>query len=333
MPGTTDNADAIDRGDDFTPEIEGQAAKPADAAVDKTGKEPTLDELGDKGGDKGGAKDDKGGQDDDKGGEDKGSGRKDSRIPLARHEAVLAREREQRKALETRLQQYERGAQVANTNETITKMEDNILSLEKQYTKLITDGEIDKATDVMTQIRRTERLLSQQQNALEIQAAEARAAERVRYDVALDRLEQAYPVLNPDHDDYDADKLAEVVELKTAYEKNGRTPTDAMQRAVKLILGAEGSRQASATSVKPKVDVDEVAAAAAKEVAAERKQAAVDKGLEAKGKQPPDLNGLGKDSDKAGASRTAADVMKMSQKDFAALSEDELAKLRGDFVE
>lgn len=311
--------DPIDRGDDFKPAIDTDDVKKPEA-VDKSGKEPEIEELEvDKGAEKDGDK--------------PTGGKKDSRIPLARHEAVLAREREQRKALETKLAQFERGSQVADTNQAITKIEDNILSLEKQYTKLITDGEIDKATEVMTQIRRTERALSQQQNALEIQAAEVRAAERVRYDVALDRLEQAYPELNPDHDDHDAAQLAEVVELKTAYERNGRTPTDAMQRAVKLILGAEGSRQASATSVKPKVDAEEVVEEAKKDVAAERKKAAVAKGLDAQGKQPPDTNRVGKDSDKLGASRTAADVMKMSQKDFASLSNDELAKLRGDFVE
>ena len=71
--------------------------------------------------------------------------KKDSRIPLSRHKEILEKEREQRASLERQLAQYQNGQQVANVNEEITALENNVLKLEKEYANLLTDGEIDKA--------------------------------------------------------------------------------------------------------------------------------------------------------------------------------------------
>ena len=249
--------------------------------------------------------------------------KKDSRIPLSRHKEILEKEREQRASLERQLAQYQNGQQVANVNEEITALENNVLKLEKEYASLLTDGEIDKATAVMQQIRKAERDMAESKSDMKIHAAEIRATERARYNTALERVEAAFPTLNPDHDDYDEAAMAEVADLKSAYEMKGLTPTAALQKAVKMIVEPRTTRQEVATSSNPRVGE--------KDVAAERKKDAVEKTVKAVGKTPPSLSRVGLDGDKLGGGANSAEaVMKMSQKEFAQLSEEALARMRGD---
>lgn len=249
--------------------------------------------------------------------------KKDSRIPLSRHKEILEKEREQRASLERQLAQYQNGQQVANVNEEITALENSVLKLEKEYANLLTDGEIDKATAVMQQIRKAERDMAESKSDMKIHAAEIRATERARYSTALERVEAAFPTLNPDHDDYDEAAMAEVADLKSAYEMKGLTPTAALQKAVKMIVEPRTTRQEVATSSNPRVGE--------KDIAAERKKDAVEKTVKAVGKTPPSLSRVGLDGDKLGGGANSAEaVMKMSQKEFAQLSEEALAKMRGD---
>lgn len=255
--------------------------------------------------------------------DDAGKKKKDSRIPLSRHEAVLNKEREKRADLERQLAQYQTGEQVASINTEITKLEDNVIVLEKEYTKLLAEGKLDEASAKMAEIRKIDRGITETKADMKIQAAEARNVERARYNVALDRIEAAYPTLNPDHGEFDAEIMAEVVELKEAYQLKGLTPTAALQKAVKLMVEPRTTKQEVATTSTPRVSE--------KDVAAERKADAVAKTAKAITGQPANLGKAGLDSDKMGGGRLDAKaVMNMSQKEFAALNEADLAAMRGD---
>lgn len=247
--------------------------------------------------------------------------RKDSRIPLDRHKEILAKERAQREALEQKVAQYEKGQQVVQTNEQITAMEDTILAMEKQYNKLLADGEIEKAAELMGKIRKSEREIVETKAEMRAQVAESRARESARYDIVLERIEEAYPELNPDDDAYDKDMLQDVADLKSVYQNRGMTPTKALQAAVKKLLGSEDRAQKTATEVAPRVTD--------KDIAAERKKDAVAKTTDAVRRTPPNTKDIGLDSDKAGR-LTPKDIMAMSQDDFAKLTPEQLAKLRGD---
>jgi hypothetical protein len=251
--------------------------------------------------------------------------KKEPYIPLARHNAILAKERERRETLQRELAQTSRGEQIAGMNEEITAAEERILKLEKTYAENLTDGELDKATAVMQEIRKTERMMAEAKSDMKIQAAEIRATERARYNTALERIEAAFPTLNPDHEDYSEEVMSEVAELKEAYELKGLTSTQALQKAVKLIVEPRTSKQEIATTAQPRVSNQEIAA--------ERKKDAAIKTAKAVGKTPPSLNKVGMDSDKAGGGAvSAAAVMKMNQKEFSKLSEATLAELRGDTI-
>lgn len=307
--GDTGGTAVTDRGDSFSPPADDAAASPEGEAAAAEALEAELatktPEESEKTADT-----------------DKPDSKKDNRIPLSRHEKILQKERDARGALERELKKYQTGAQVADLNSDITKTEDIVLGLEKEYAKLITDGESDKAAEKMAEIRRTERQMSEAKSDLKIQAAVARATESARYDIALERIETQYPELNPDHEDFSEESYGEVVELMNGYKAQGYTPTEAMQKAVRKELGAQTAAQAKTLDVAPRVD--------AKDVAAARKREAAIKTADALNKTPPITTKVGLDGDKVGGGLSAKAVMGMNQKDFSKLSEESLARFRGD---
>jgi len=300
---------AIDRGDDFDPgaadpEADAQAKADADAEAKRIEDEAA-------------AKAASGGDDADKA---------DKMIPVGRHKAMLDKAREERDALAAKVAQYEKGTAARVTNDEIKAVEDKVLSKEAEYNKLLIDGETEKATAVMREIRMLERQIGDNKAEMKAQAATAAAVESIRYDTTVERLEAAYPQLNPDREEFDKGAVAEVMELASAYEMKGHAPYAALQKAVKLIMGTTTQKQETAASAKPQVDATAVEKAA-------RAEAATKKAIDAAQKTPPALGKTGTDSDKLGGGELTADmIMKMDQKKFAKLDEQTLARARGDFL-
>ena len=310
----------IDRGDGFTPtddDAAGAEASPLREAAEPTAEEKALITGEDGEGEGEGEEGEGEGEE----GEDKPKG-KGGRIPLSRHEKILAKERERRQELEQQLAQFQRGNEVAKVNTDITAAETKVIELEKKYHAALGDGDIDEAQKLMREIRVLDRDISDLKADMKSAAAEARAVERVRYSVALERVEEAYPELNQDHEDYNPELTQDVVDLKATYEGRGLTPTAALQKAVKRLMGTEGRDQKVATEVTPRVNAAEVAAA--------RKKDAVGKVLDATRRQPPGSRNVGLNSDALGGGMNAKDVMRMGHDDFVKLSDDALSKMRGD---
>ena len=316
----------LDRGDNHIPTEDDDVADPKKAAVT----DEDLKKVGveDKSADKGDAEVED--EDDDKAEKEEKSDKKaPPRIPLARHKEILEKERAERAAIEKENADLKQGRQIAVTNEQITQAEDRLLTLEAEYTKLVTDGEPEKAAKVMTDIRRTERAINESKSAMLIQAAEARAYERVRYDTTVERLEAAYPALNPDHEDYDEAMTKEVVELRDGYVATGKYGrAEAIQKAAKTLMGAATTRQTTAVTADVKVDKADLAKATNEE----RAKAARNKAADAASRQPASLTKVGLDSDKLGGTLDAKTVIKMNQDEFAKLDEKTLARMRGDEI-
>lgn len=255
--------------------------------------------------------------------DDKPKAKGEPRIPLSRHKELLQKERTQREALERQLQNFQRSDQVADAHEELKKLEDNVLALEKQYNKLMADGETERAVEMMSKIRQAERQINETKSEARIAAATAQAAETARYDMALERIEESYPELDPNHDDHDPEKLADVAALMRGYRMSGMTPTQALQKAVKKLFPPTDRKQETATSVAPRVTE--------KDIAAERKKQAAAKTADTVKSQAPSLAKAGEDNSRH-VSLTAKDVMDMSQAEFAKLDEAALKKLRGDDI-
>lgn len=259
-------------------------------------------------------------------------------IPVERHKAMLDKAREERDALAAQVAAFSKGQQVAVTNEQITTLEGQVVTKETEYNKLLVEGEVEKATAVMREIRSLERQMGDLKADMKAEVATANAVERVRFDTVVDRIEEAYPALKEGSDEYDQAKVAKVLELQKAYVGIGKTPSAAMQEAVTLIMGAPVTKkQEAAITVTPRVDEAAAAAAAGvktpAELAAERTAAATAAAIAAAKGTPPATTDTGVNGDKLGGGAiTATDVMKMDQKKFAGLNEETLARLRGDTI-
>lgn len=329
VDGEGGGATEPDRGDNFVPTDDEDgtkaaadlAAAEAQAEMDKIAAEKAAEDAA-----KGDDKEDKDDKEDD--GKEPSGKKKDSRIPLSRHQEILNKERETRTALEAQLAQFQQGAKIATVNADITATETKLVEMETEYTKLMADGEAAKAAAMMKDMRDLERSINSQKQTLEIQAAEIRAVERVRYDTVVERVEEAYPQINPEHDDYDPEAVADVLDRKKIYESRGMPPSAALQKAVQKEFGAKTARQTTAVEVTPTVKAEDKSAA----VAAERKAAATEKGIAAAAATPPTTAKVGLDSDKLGGGLSARTAMGMSQKEFAALDEATLSKIRGDTI-
>lgn len=300
-----------DRGDNFATDI-----KPED---DNASHDKAAEELGLKAGDEGkDTEDDKG--DEDKDAEDKSKKKDEPRIPKSRLDKVLT----QLKEAQDQLAQLKGTQKQEESNADLKAAQGRLGELEKQLTKQIADGETEKATQTMAAIRELSEAISDFKADLKAQQATAQAVEQVRESMVIDRIEEAYPELNPRHEDYDEAKVSKVLKIRKGLMVTGDSPSEAMQEAVKLVMGdPKTSKERLATEVTPRVDKDKLAADRAAEA---RKRNA-----EAAGKQPPNAASVGMDSDKAGgATLKAEDVMGMSQDEFAKLDEKTLAKLRGD---
>lgn len=317
-----------DRGDDFQSTEQTPEEKAAAEAAAKAEKEEAdaaeaerLAKLGKK------EEDEDEDEDDDK----DAAKDKTKAIPLDRHKAVLERERAARAELEAKLAQYQNGQQVAEVNAELNEAEAKLLSLEAEYDKLLMDGKLPEAAKTRAEIRKLDVAINDKKREMAAQVAESRAYERARYDITVDRIEEAYPTMNPKSDEYDEALAKRVVRISHSYQLDGLPPAQALQEAVKTLLGEPASKKQEA-AVEAKAKVDEAALAAAK-----RKEAATAKALEAAKKTPASMAKTGANSDQLGAKGLSGiDVVKMSQEEFAALAEkspEELARLRGDLVE
>ena len=306
-----------DYGDDFTPTDDG--AEDAPAAKDDAGGEPAAadedlraaaEEL------------EEGTEEAKKTGTPKSG--KGKFIPLDRHEKLLKKERARREELEAQLSQSRAGQQMAQANEDLSRVEDELVAMEAKYNDLLAEGDTQTAAQLMTQIRRKNAELNSITAAQRDAEVMARAVEKVRFDEALDRIEEAYPELDPESEEYDEDTYQDVYDLMMAGRQRGLSATKALQRAVARVMGAETTAQKRATTATPRVDENDVAS--------RRRGEAVRRNLDAARRTPPATHRISANNDAAGGALTAKAVMSMSEDDFEKLSDKDLARLRGDVL-
>lgn len=315
---------AADRGDDFVSTGDDAPPPKAEPAA-KTEAEPAAKTApaASEGEGEGGEHKDEGLRAEDK------RSKKDSRIPLSRHEQILARERARSEDLARQLAQAETAKQTTATHTAVAEAETALAKMEQEYAELIADNKSSEAAAKMAEIRKMERGIITQQNALDLAAVEARAVETVRYSTTLERIEAAFPILNEDHADYDKAVVAEVLDLKASFEARGYSRSVALQRAVKYVVGEpKTTRQEAAVEAEARVDKDEVAKVA-KDLNA-RKEEGVRRNIDAALKTPPSAAKVGLDSDKAGGSLNAANAIKLPYSEFVKLDDATLARMRGD---
>lgn len=304
-----------DRGDNLDP--------PASAADTNAEHDKAAAEIGLNAGDEPNPDDGdntEGDEDEDEEEKKKAKKKYEPRIPKSRLDKVLSELKEAREQLAKQQETKQQETQDAD----LKAAQGRLAELEKQLTKQIADGETEKASQTMASIRELSEAISDYKADMKAQQATALAVEQVRESMVIDRIEEAYPELNPRHEEYDEAKVTKVLKIRKGLMATGDSASAAMQEAVKLVMGdPRTSKERLATEVTPRVDKDKIAT--------DRTAEAKKRNAEAAGKQPPSTARVGMDSDKlGGGALSAADVMKMSQDEFAKLDEKTLAKLRGD---
>lgn len=246
--------------------------------------------------------------------------KKDS-MPVERHKEILENERAARAAAEARLAEAEGKLRRETQTEGLKKMEDFIENLEKEHTKLLLDGEHEKAAAVMKQIRYGEREIARIENEDKTTRATAQAVEQVRYDAAVARLESTFDVLNPDSDSFN-ESLVDIVlaEQERLMRVDRMSPSQALTAAGHKVMKMF-DKVAPATSQRGLGE--------GRPSDADRKAQQVKKNLETAAAQAPDTKDAGMDSDRSGKAGKI-DVTKMSVEEWSALPEATKAKLRGD---
>jgi len=235
-------------------------------------------------------------------------------IPKARFDEAVKKERDARERTETMLKEAEAKITAQSAGLDAETVEGEIADLEAAVDAAAADGDKDKVAALRKQIRTRVQALATAEATRQAAYATAVAVERVRYDSAVATLEAAHPEMNPDSETYDEELTAELIELKKAYEATGMGSTDALKKATKYVF------KVAPAAVKKDEDPKDAA-----ERAAKMKEEAIRRGLDLKARQPGDVKG----KQPAKEVDTAA-VVRMSDKEFNKLDEDEIHRLRGD---
>lgn len=243
-------------------------------------------------------------------------------VPKARYDfkAAQAKQLEKRAAdLEAKLRSYEEADKKAKESPAVD-YDAQIAAIDKQIADARKDGNTDAVIELMdkkTELR-IAKVASAREPAQEIDTSKLteEALDKLRVDEAITRLEEEYSVLVPDSDDYDPDVVAEIQDLRAAFEARGYSRFDALSRAVNYVLPnieskTEKTIEAPTLSGPRKTDVK--------------------KNIDAKKRMPPDMLSVATPSDKLGMQNELPSVYKLTEAEFEALPESKKRQMRGDF--
>lgn len=247
-----------------------------------------------------------------------------ARIPKFRVDEMVGKANAKAEAALAELAQVKAQLAAATkpTVDQLAVLKTEIETLQDQYENHIIDGRKAEAHAIRVQLEAKRDTLIEQRIAQRTNATHEQTIAQLTYDAELAKMEAKYPQMSPDSPDYDPELEKEMGELMQVYIKGGHSPTEALHKAAKYVMP------------KPAPAAPVVAKTTAAQVAADRAAAARVKAAAAAKQQPPDVSSIGKDSDKAGsAGSSKIDILRMSQKDFAALDEKVLRMNRGDDLE
>ncbi|MDL2342428.1 MAG: hypothetical protein QFB87_05115 [Patescibacteria group bacterium] len=326
----------IDRGDDLDPALaaaaaEAKAAEEAAAAATKAAEEAAAAETDKAAADKKAAEEaaaaaaaeEAAASKEDKPRDKDGKFTKEISIPKGRVDEMVKNERLAREAAERRALEAEEKLKATDRGVEAAKLEEEIVSLEKEHAKAILDGNADKAAELAGKIRLNERMIQNASSTQMSAQAQNQAREEIRLDLVIEKLEEQYPQLLQGSDSFDQDAVDLVLASQKMYiDRDRMTPSAALALAAEKVM-------AKLTVGATKQEKEEPEGLDKAKVTADRKEAQVDKNIKTAAAQPANLKDAGLDADKKGATGDI-DPLKLSTAEFDALPEATKARLRGD---
>lgn len=192
---------------------------------------------------------------------------------------------------------------------SVSEMEKELEDLEEKYEDAVINGEKDTARKLRGQIAKARDTIIESRVNAKAEAARSAALEQVQFDNYLERTLAAYPELDRSSEKYDATSEADVMDIAEAFLAKGQSRVEAIDKAVKLVLGAKKAVEAEPEPKTEKKTLN-------RKVVDTEKQAAV--------KQPPSLKPVGDSGDKQPS------LHALPEDQFNKLSEAELRAARGD---
>lgn len=337
MPGLNDNEDleVMDRGDTIPGPDDTRGEKdPVEKEVDEKLDLDKEDEPEEKGEEQPRTPDGKFAKKEDDG----------PRIPKSRFDEAVAKERERADAMERELAEIkarldaqekakEESQKVDERQVEIDTLDAKINELHAKRDEMLADGNAKEASELLREIRAEERRLSRLEAEIVAEKSAAKATgklseeqllqqESARLDSVVTKLEETYDVLNKDSENFKPRMIDLVVaEQQRLMATQKLSPSQALEKAANDIMEEFGfAKKAAEKEEKPE------------DKAEQRRVEARTKAADAAKKQPGSMKDVGLNSNAAGAKSSELEVDKLSDKEFGALSEEQLAKLRGDFV-
>jgi predicted nucleic acid-binding Zn-ribbon protein len=310
------NDEILDRGDDLLPPD--PQTNPADdkAALDAAAAEAETEPKAEEGADADAGK----AADPEADSDAKPKGKKTAN---ERIQELIRRGKEREADLQRQIAELQKATTVQKTSESLEAAEQQLSDLEEKYAQLMLDGATKDAAAVRQQMRQLERAITVAEARQEAAQAKDAVKAELAYDAAVATIESKWPMLNPDEEEFDGDLAQEVLELHTGLVAKGLAPSAAIQRAVRYVMADHGI---TAAGDRGDIAPDPKTSGLKRTLDTKNRNAAASKA------QPPSAAKIGADSDALGGSVDEGSVLKMSQDDFAKLSDEALAKMRGDFV-
>ena len=243
------------------------------------------------------------------------------KIPKARFDSAVAKERARAEAAERRLAEIDAAQGQIQRNLDIEKAERDVRELRAQERKALLLGEEDKAAALSEQADRLNRQIAIAQ-AKDVSAADkSTALEAMRMELTVERIIEQYPALDENSEEFDQDLVDDINDKQAGLiARQHMSPSKALAEAVKYVMR---NRSASPTAEKGTPLGAPVKG---------RKEAAVAKNLDAARRQPASTRMVGADSDKFGQTGKLPAVNDMTYEEFGALPEKTKAQMRGDYV-
>jgi len=246
-------------------------------------------------------------------------------VPQSRFKEAVEKERAEKAELAQRLQQYQQREQQLREAENFEESQAKVKELLKQHSSLLADGDLDKASDVMEQVLQLRDDMQNARMAKQADNARNSAKIEVQYDATVQRLEAEYPEINPDSDAFDQSAVRRVQMMVTGIMQNeGKNPAEALVEATDILL--KPLKEAKGETLRDKPSEEAV------QQGMRRAQQQIDKNVKAASQQPPATAGVGQDHDKTGGPLDADAIKSMSWEEFVKVPDDELAKIRGDYL-
>lgn len=324
-----EDEEVVDRGDIVTPEDQDEEEYDDDDLEDDEEPEEDEDEPAEDDEDEELEEDDSGDDEDVSDSDEEEEDADEPRIPKGRLDQVLRQrdeEREKRQWLEDQfealLATQKAPKEVAEEEVDPGPPDFDFDEAEEQYLELVLEGDIKKASQLKSAINdaRNEVFNYQIESARRTIKSEAVSEtatnmDNARFKSLISELEEKYPILNSNSDEYNEKAVTLANRLMVPYIQEGETKSQALLLAVKEVLELMPSATPGAKETGSKTTV--------------RKKQARRKAAKASKQQPPATSGA---KGKASRKISPDDIKGMSDKQFRGLTERERAKLRGDIL-